>query len=51
MVMEIIRVNHLEHKVRAVSFDSQTGVGFFEAQTWLGSNRSCILGHRYQFNA
>lgn len=30
MVMEIIQVNHLEHRVGAVSFDSQTGVGFFE---------------------
>lgn len=30
MVMEVIQVNHLEHRVGAVSFDSQTGVGFFE---------------------
>lgn len=37
MVMEVIRVNHLEHKVGAVSFNSQTGMGFFEAQNmaWL----------------
>lgn len=30
MVMDVIQVNHLEHKVGAVSFDSQAGVGFFE---------------------
>lgn len=30
MVMEVIQVKHLEHRVGAVSFDSQTGVGFFE---------------------
>lgn len=51
MVMEVIRVNHLEYKVGAVSFDGQTGMGFFKAQIWPDSNRSRILGHRYQFNA